>query len=205
MILSARTLPVPLVVLLFAALLLSACSGSRPLTPEERATGFVFAAFTLRPPAGEDWVLVGRKEEAVVFGRRPSETHSVLAVGSVNRAARPIAGQAELVQLMEAKWAVEMRDNRRHRNKTAHAEPIARFGGRCVRYALRSDDHGAVNKGGADFLRQQAAGLVCSDPRDPTRVVHVGYSERALPSELDPRFEQHAQAFLDGFQLNGAP
>lgn len=194
---------VPVLVAALAAV--SACATTPPAPPEPSEPPVVFARFSVHPPQGEGWILSGRSENGVLYGRRLSPTHTALALGVEFDAKRPITRQDDVVHLLEANWAEKARDVSRYRNQSSHAEPLAAFGKRCVRYHLRSDDHGAVNKGDAPFLHQLARGLVCYDPRNPDRLVRVAYSERSLPEEVNPDFDKDADTFLNGLELNGTP
>ncbi len=193
----------PLALLAPAALLLAGChSGARTLTPEAQATRLELGDFSILPPDGPGWLLASRQDDAVVFGRRDSLTHSEVALASGKESPRPITSQEDLLAYVREDWAAsQWQKAARYQARQADLHADARLGPYCVWYRLQSEDHAAGNRGDAPFLLQRSMGLICFDPKQPRRLIHAGFTERGLPSEGSVTFDRQAERFLDGLQL----
>lgn len=199
---AATGLPVALL-----GVLLAACGGgaARPLTPDEQALRVELDGFSVLPPAGAGWLLASRSGESVVFGRRPSRTHTLLALASMKDGPREFASPAELAAFVQEDWARTDKQDGRFTARQQAVRPDPRPSPTCVRYRLQAEDHGAKNRGDSPFLLQKSRGLFCYDPQRPRRIIHVGFSERALPQEASPTFEADAERFLDDVRRTDAP
>lgn len=192
-----------LLLALAALSVLAGChSGARALTPEAQATRVALSDFSILPPDGPGWLLASREDDAVVFGRRASPTHSEVALASGKQAPRPITSQADLLVYVREDWAAsQWQKSARYEARKADLHADSRLGPTCVWYRLQSEDHGAGNRGEAPFLLQRSVGLICFGPRQPRRLVHAGFTERALPREGSVTFDRQAERFLDGLRL----
>ena len=196
-------------VLLGAALLalalpgLAGChSGARSLSTEAQATRVALDDFSILPPDGPGWLVASQQADAVVFGRRSSPTHSEVALASGKKSERPIANQAELLTYVREDWAAShWQTAARYSARKTDLQADSRLGPYCVHYRLQSEDHGAPNRGAAPYLVQRSLGLICYDPRRPGRLIHAGFTERALPSESSLSFDKQAERFLDSLEI----
>ncbi|HKI99775.1 MAG TPA: hypothetical protein VKB51_14970 [bacterium] len=198
----------PLLIALPTLLLVTACGGARTheLPRAEPGVRIAFADYSVLPPEGRNWRVAGRRDDAIVFGWRPSRTHSLVALASEKEASRPMTGQDDLVAYVRADWdASTWKKEARYQNRQTDLEADSRFGPYCVRYRLQSEDHGAVNRGEAPFLVQRSIGLICFHPKQPQRLVHISYTERSLPDEGDATFAKDADRYISGLRLADQP
>lgn len=190
------------------ALPLAGCSGSRArelprAKPGERVA---FADYSILPPAGEGWRVAEHRDNAIVFGRLLSRTHSMVALTSEKTIDRDIQSQQALLAFEKAEWETsDWKHDPRYEARQSDLQADSRFGPYCVRYRQQSEDHGASNRGNAPFLLQHSMGLVCFQPKRPKHLVHAGYTERGLPEEMSPHFADDANHFLSGLRLADLP
>jgi len=195
--------PLPGLLLLAVLLALAGCGGTgRGLTAEAQVTRVTLGDVSILPPDGPGWLLSQRKDDALVYGRRPSRTHSEVALVSSKAGPRPMTSQDDLLAYVREDWAAsDWQKAERYQARQSDLRADSRLGPYCVWYRLQSEDHGATNRGEPAFLLQRSVGLVCFDPREPQRLIHAGFTERALPSEDSPGFDKRAERFLSGLRL----
>lgn len=197
-----------LIAALTAGLLLAGCSGAhtRPMPPAEPGVRVAFPDYSILPPAGDGWRVAEHKGDSVVFGRLLSRTHSTVALSSEKTIDKDIESQAALLAFEKTEQAKsEWTHGARYQARQSEMKPDSRFGPYCVHYRLQSEDHGATNRGDAPFLLQRSQGLVCFQPKRPRHLVHVGYTERGLPTEMSVHFADNAERFLSGLRLADLP
>lgn len=159
-----------------------------------------YRGFSVSPPVGRDWwVTVSEQNSAHAIFRRElsSSTHTFFA--GVN-----------LVQL-DAKLPFEVAarqdhvaDVSRFQMQEYQQQPDGSRPGKCLRYSSRTVDTKAPNSAGVS-LQLLMRGFVCAHPSMENTAVTAYYSERGLPSELDPSLWNDLDNYLRGVQLESAP
>ena len=72
----------------------------------------------------------------------------------------------------------------------------------CVRYRMKANDHGAVNRGTHEFLTLHTAGRFCTHPDYPDVVVDMYYSARHVPGYDASRLNAEGEAFINSLIFN---
>jgi hypothetical protein len=160
-----------------------------------------YEEYSITPPQGNGWKVMQNQDPVVVYMRKgKSKTHSqsmgVLAV-MINPQWKD--GEGYLKFLIDSKHADT--DPKRFKILDEKYELTPKPAPLCVKYHMVVEDHNAINKGGADFLILSAHGLGCMHPSFTNHYYDIQYTERNMPEEADPNFEENGQAFLQGFEF----
>jgi hypothetical protein len=160
-----------------------------------------FQGFTVRVPDQPGWVSHFKdKHSAALALENPEDERGVTILSDTLK--QPVTSAEELVSRLQGsrptlidleRYVVEMRDE----------QPEQVSGYWCSRYALTGRDSGAAAERPRRLLMR---GLTCVDPRNPTLMVDVGYSQIADRTTTDDEFrvlgERVARSLRFGATVN---
>jgi hypothetical protein len=176
------------------------------VTYDQMARRLSYQGFSFDRPPNRNWYLLKSEQSYTdVTLRRdfwnPSKTHSFYA--SVSLAALP--GQpatqeefAELARLKEQRADYEVKTVSYEQHLTTRQKQW------CIRIDATYDVRGAPVAPDRE-LTMTIRGYRCLHPTWPKTTLDFFYSERGLPSEIDPKLSKEGEKFLEGVRIDVAP
>jgi hypothetical protein len=158
-----------------------------------------------RPPNRLWYFLQSEQSYTSVTLRRdfwiPSDTHTfyaLVAIGGIDRQPESHEDFAELARSEEQKadYPIEKESYEQHLTTRQNQW--------CIRFdsSYKVTGHPKVPD---RELRMILHGYRCLHPAWPERTLDFYYSERGLPSELDPKLSSEGETFLEGVRIDIAP
>ena len=189
--------------LVAACVLLSSCSlmGTRAVPVEDPTVPMAFTGYSLLPPGGDGWHVLGNNETGVAFAKGLDPlTHSQAAF-VFGREDRSNFYSPELFLAQTKREFEESADSRRYRSLQDEWALDDTYGTHCVRYHWRVEDHGVPSLAKGEYMLLDAHGYSFIHPDIPNLIVRVEYSERREPGRPETALGQERDSFLRGISL----
>jgi hypothetical protein len=161
--------------------------------------------FTIAAPEGQGWSLRARNRNGVMYGKILSQTHSAVAVASATRIDKEFGSAEDFVAWVKSERA-KGRDNDRPRCVPLEftEEQDDAYGPYCVRFYLKSEDHGATTgkslPGGTHLISVMRGYTFITNGR-PGMIFNTFYSERYLPGEGAGGAIEEGEEFIGSLTL----
>jgi hypothetical protein len=191
------------------AMSLTACAGTRmaqtPAQPElsQPPQRLVQAGYSFMPPAESGWHIAGRNGRQIVLGRfgpGRDETEMIVA-GDV--AAPRFESSAGFERYVRDQMNKEAEADGRFSNQRLAFTPVNHEGAQCVQAHMTGVDHQAKRRSGSKGdMMLEIVQLSCRHPNDAGTVTYLGYSQRRLPGNPDPRFMRKGMRILDSLEFS---
>jgi hypothetical protein len=161
------------------------------LPPQEKGWTYVIKADTY------DYILTFRKEAE-------SKTHTYVGMVKERQIYGSFSSPEEFLSFVKKNQEWNADRYGRYSVLESKISLNDRFGAYCVSYYVKVKDYKAQQKDQRDFLIMEVYGYTFLHPNKKNIMVDVGYSERGTADEIDTKFIDTAQKFLNGFKINWA-
>ena len=184
------------------ALLVGCASSYRRIEDPYRT--FDREGYSIKPPGPGFYSEENLPEKVIYFGRCVSPTHTLVAYVEevkLERYSDPQSFLAAATRYLDRQCSVA-----RQRCVTKETRLNSKFGAHTTQYRYTILDFEAKNAPRNTPLEIRARGYIIGHSSIAGLVLHIHYSERALPNELDEgRIEQAFEQFVGGVSLRHAP
>ncbi len=161
--------------------------------------------YSILPPQEPGWEYAagaGKGRYTLMFRKKDKESETHTFVAKINEIQNNTTFSSTEEFLFFVKKSEEQaRDLRRYRILEEKMSLDDRFGSYCIVYYSKVEDHEARQKGKSEFLILTVYEYIFIHPNNKNIIINVGYSERGTPDEIDPKFIDHAQNFINGLKL----
>lgn len=171
----------------------------RVYTPEMPAR-FAFDHFSVARPANPAWFLPRAEglDKALVLQRElPSPTHTFYAVAAMGKIGERPSSHKHFARLVASR--------RRAPHEAVELSLVEQQVTLQGQWCVRRDSVSQVQRSEKEpELRMIVNGYRCQHPSSPLSTVDFFYSERGLPSEIDPALAAEGEKFLEGVRIDVA-
>jgi hypothetical protein len=162
--------------------------------------------YSILPPAGDDWRYYSDNSQGGFtinfFKRLPDHPESHTLAAGVNETRNPVAFENPQEFERWVKRTMEgLTPQDRFRILDKKIELNTKFGPYTVKYFIKSEDHGAINRGNEPFLIVVNYGFYFVHPTNPNLMIQIYYGERGRPGELTTELEQVAERFFHDIRI----
>jgi hypothetical protein len=183
--------------------LLSCATAQPPEAVTLPAARIVLRGYSFQPLQEQGWLVLGRKEEAIILAKRGSHLDESIGIRAGTGKLERAATQQGLVDSVRTLETVNPKDARM-RNPRVEVTPATRGGAPCAVSDSEVEDHGALTASGRrDPMVIQTRTIYCRHSASGDAVVFLSYSHRHYQEDRDPAFPQRAQAVLDSLEIGG--
>ena len=160
--------------------------------------------YSILPPQEKGWTYVDRVEQTpfkLAFRKEgESKTHTFVAIVYEMHNDVSYSDPEAFLAFVQVRKALDI-NTRRYKVLEQDISLHNRFGSLCVRSYIKSEDYGARNKGGLGFLTMEGYSYTFIHPNNNELIIDISYSERGVAGEMNPKFTEVAEMFIDGLKI----